>query len=180
MDIATRSDPIKRFNERAKASGWTFTCGPATGFKRPELASALALWREKAAGRTMPTRGDMTARAMKPFMPQMSILERIGSGKDARYRVRLHGSVLASYAGDTTGLFLDQVVPAPFVGSYAGVYDTVLELLAPVRLVSQFQAPKINYLCGESLVAPLSHPGMGTPLILSVTYVDAKTANSAV
>jgi hypothetical protein len=110
----------------------------------------------------------------------MSILERIGSGKDARYRVRLHGSVLASYAGDTTGLFLDQVVPAPFVGSYAGVYDTVLELLAPVRLVSQFQAPKINYLCGESLVAPLSHPGMGTPLILSVTYVDAKTADSAV
>ena len=58
MQTATRSDPMKAFNERARAAGWTFTCGPATGFDHPALSAALALWREKAKGRTMPSRAD--------------------------------------------------------------------------------------------------------------------------
>lgn len=179
MDLATRSDPITAFNERAKASGWTFTCGPATGFKHPQLVHALAIWRARANGRAMPSRADMTARVMKPFIRQMSILERVGAGKAARYRVRLHGSVLASYTGDKTGRFLDEVLPVATACSYAGVYDTALELLSPLRLVSRYQSPKIDYLSGESLVAPLATSGKGLPLILSVTYVQPR-GNGAV
>jgi hypothetical protein len=171
MQTATRADPLRAFNERAKASGWTFVCGPATGFDHPALAAALALWREKARGRAMPSRADMTARVMKPYLPHMSLLERVGSGKSARYRVRLHGTALASYAGDKTGQFLEDVVPQHLVGSYSSVYDTVLALLEPVRLVRDFQAPEIDYLAGESLIAPLALPSGGTPLILSITYV---------
>jgi hypothetical protein len=175
MQTATRVDPLKAFNERAKASGWTFTCGPARGFDHPALAAALALWREKAKGRTMPARADMTARSMKAYLPHMSLLERIGSGKSARYRVRLHGTVLTSYAGDKTGQFLDEIVPPHLVGSYSSVYDTVLELLEPVRLVRDYQAPEIDYLAGESLIAPLAAAHGTTPLILSITYVAART-----
>lgn len=176
MQTATRSDPMKAFNERAKAAGWTFTCGPATGFDHPALAAALALWREKAKGRTMPARADMTARAMKKYMPHMSLLERVGTGKSARYRVRLHGTALASYAGDKTGQYLEDILPRHLVGSYASVYDTVLELLEPVRLVRDFQAPEIDYLAGESLIAPLASASGGTPLILSITFVTPRSA----
>lgn len=178
MQTATRSDPLKAFNERAKALGWTFTCGPARGFDHPALSAALALWREKAKGRTMPARADMTARAMKPYMPHMSLIERVGTGKSARYRVRLHGTALASYAGDKTGQFLEDLLPAHLVGSYSSVYDTVLELLEPIRLVRDFQAPEIDYLAGESLIAPLSMSTSvkGTPLILSITFVAPRSA----
>ena len=178
MQAATKSDPIKAFNERAKASGWTFICGPATGFRHCELTNALALWREKAKGRTMPARADMTAREMKAYLPHMSLLERVGTGKSARYRVRLHGTMLTSYGGDKTGQFLEDFIPAHLVGSYIGVYDTVLELLTPIRLVSHFQAPKVDYLAGESLVAPLSATANMSPLILSVTYVEPRAAAS--
>ncbi len=174
MQVVIELDPIQAFNARAKAAGWTFACGAAQGFEHKELASALALWRKKAAGRAMPERSDMTARDMKPFLSHMSLIERIGSGKNRRYRVRLHGTALAGYDGDKTGLFLDEIVPAQFVGSYVGVYDAVLELLAPVRVVSQFQAPNIDYLVGESLVVPLTVTGKAAPIILSVTYAEPR------
>jgi hypothetical protein len=176
MRTVARSDPMKAFNERAKASGWTFSCGPATGFDHPSLSGALALWREKARGRTMPARSDMTARLMKPYMPHMSLLEKVATAKGARYRVRLHGTALASYAGDQTGKFLDEVIPPSLVGSYTSVYDTMLELLEPMRVVRDFQVPELDYLAGESLIAPLSAPGKPTPLILSVTYVMPRSA----
>lgn len=174
MRTAVRSDPMKAFNERAKASGWTFSCGPATGFDHPALSAALALWREKAKGRAMPARSDMTARLMKAYMPHMSILEKVTTAKGPRYRVRLHGTALASYAGDLTGKFLDEIIPPSLVGSYTSVYDTVLELLEPVRLVRDYQVPELDYLAGESLIVPLSAPGKPTPLILSITYVEPR------
>jgi hypothetical protein len=176
MRTAARSDPMKVFNEQAKASGWTFTCGPATGFDNPALSGALALWREKAKGRSMPARSDMTARLMKPYMPHMSLLEKVGTPKGPRYRVRLHGTALASYAGDKTGQFLDEIIPPDLIGSYTSVYDTVLELLEPMRVVRDFQVPELDYLAGESLIAPLSAPGKATPLILSITYVMPRSA----
>jgi hypothetical protein len=179
MQTVARPDPIKVFNERAKAAGWTFTCGPATGFEHPALNGAVALWREKAKGRAMPMRADLTARVMKAYMPHMSILERAGTGKTGRYRVRLHGTALASYAGDKTGQYLDDIVPAHLLSSYASVYDTVLELLQPLRLVRDFQAPDLDYLAGESLVAPISRPATSTPLILSITYVEPRSALTA-
>ena len=176
MHLVAKRDPIAAFNERAQSAGWTFTCGPAQGFEHQQLAGALALWRKKAAGRRMPERSDMTARDMKAFLSHMSLIERVGNSRSATYRVRLHGSTLASYGGDMTGRFLEQVVPEQFVGCYAGIYDVVLELLAPVRVTSQFQAPRVDYLDGESLVAPLSVHGKDTPLILSVTYAEPRVA----
>jgi hypothetical protein len=83
----------------------------------------------------------------------------------------LHGTALASYAGDKTGQFLDEMIPPDLIGSYTSVYDTVLERLEPMRVVRDFQVPELDYLAGESLVAPLSAPGKTTPLVLSVTYV---------
>ena len=126
----------------------------------------------------MPARADMTARDLKPYMPHMSLLERVGTGRSARYRVRLHGTMLTSYAGDKTGQFLADFIPAHLVGSYIGVYDAVLELLTPIRLVSHFQAPEVDYLAGESLVAPLSATANASPLILSVTYVEPRAPAS--
>jgi hypothetical protein len=179
MPASSSSAVLQAFNDRAKAAGWPFQCGPALGFQHAELADAASLWREKAGGRLMPGRADMTARAMKPYLTQMSLLERVVAGGRQRYRVRLHGSALARYSGDSTGKFLEDVVHPDRVDGYRSLYDTMLALAAPLRVVSHYQAPEIDYLTGESLVAPLAVPGTNTPLILSVTYARPRTETGA-
>jgi hypothetical protein len=168
--LAAHLEILNTLNARAKAAGWTFACGPAEGFEHAPLADALALWQGKAAGRAMPARADLTARAMKSFMPQMSLLERVATETGDRYRVRLHGSALARYSGDATGKWLEEVVHPDRLGGYIGIYDAVMDLRIPLRVVSRYQAPEIDYLMGESLVAPLAIPGSTNPIILSVTY----------
>ena len=165
---------MKAFNGRAQAAGWAFTCGPAGDFEHAELTGAYAVWSEKAAGRLMPARAELTARAMKPFLTHMSLLERVAVDGIQRYRIRLHGSALARYAGDSTGKFLEDAVSGARLESYVALYDMVLRLGVPVRIVSYYQAPEIDYLMGESLLAPLSVPGSATPLLLSVTYAKPR------
>lgn len=165
---------LKAFNDRAKAAGWPFQCSLAEGFERPQLAVALALWQEKAAGRAMPQRADLTARAMKPFLTQMSLLERIAVDGQPRYRLRIHGSALARYCIDGTGKFLEDIVFGERIHGYRALYDTLLEVRVPLRVVSNYQAPEIDYLTGETLLAPLSVTASDTPLILSVTYAKPR------
>ena len=161
---------LQAYNDRAKASGWPFQCVPAGNFEQAGLNQALAVWREKARGRAMPARADMTVRAMKSFLTHVSLLERVPGATGSRYRLRLHGSAQTRYDGDKTGMFLEDIIDAKRIDGYLALYDTVLALGAPLRVVSHYQAPEINYLTGESLLAPLSTPQSGTPLILSVTY----------
>jgi hypothetical protein len=175
MDAAAQREAMEAINAKARDAGWTFVLGLACDLAHPSLVAAHALWREKAAGRAMPMRSDMTARAMKPFLTNMSLLERIETERGRRFRVRLHGSTLARYSGDTTGKFLEDFVAPERVGAYLGIYDAVLQLRVPLRVVSQYQAPEIDYLVGESFVAPLGVPASATPQILSVTYARART-----
>jgi len=174
MEEAALLEALTALNERQKAAGWTFLCAPAAAFEHAPLTEMCALWREKAGGRAMPARADLTARAMKTFMPHMSLLERVEDHGRDRYRVRLHGSALARYSGDATGKWLEDVVQAERIGSYIGIYDTVLTLHAPLRVISRYQAPELDYLDGESFVAPLSVPTSATPIILSVTYAKPR------
>jgi len=172
--MAAASPVLLAFNARAKAGGWPFRCTPAGGFERPQLAAALEVWREKAAGRAMPSRADLTARVMKPFLTQMSLLERVRVDGQPRYRLRIHGSALARYCVDGTGKFLEDIVLGERIHGYRALYDTLLEVCAPLRVVSNYQAPEIDYLTGETLLAPLSVNTSDTPLILSVTYAKPR------
>jgi hypothetical protein len=174
MNAALQREVLDAINARAQDAGWSFFLAPARDFEHPSLTAVLALWRDKAAGRAMPLRSDMTARAMKPFLTNMSLLERVETSTGRHYRVRLHGSTLAGYSGDTTGKYLEDFVPPEQLGGYLGLYDTVLRLKVPLRVVSQYQAPQIDYLTGESLLAPLAVVGSTTPQILSVTYAKPR------
>ncbi|MBS0470211.1 MAG: PAS domain-containing protein [Proteobacteria bacterium] len=169
---------LQAYNETSLARGWPFRCEPAENFVRPDLNDALAIWTKAAAGRPMPARADMTARLMKAFLPNMSLIEQIATDQGARYRVRLHGSTLARYSGDSTGKFLEDVVHDGRVDGYRALYDCFIAWRAPLRVISQYQAPEIAYLVGETLLAPLSVPASAMPLILSVTYTKPRIETS--
>jgi hypothetical protein len=170
MPSAADLAAIKAFNDESKARQWPFTCFPAGDFEHQALNAAFTTWQEKAAGRPMPGRADITARAAKPFIQNMSLLERTENG---RYRLRLHGTALTRYEGDKTGLHLDQIVEGGRVDGYAALYDLVLDRLVPLKVESRYQGPDISYLTGESFAAPLSRTD-GAPLVLSVTFAKPR------
>jgi hypothetical protein len=158
------------FNAQAAARAWPFTVAPAQGFEKAELNAAAALWRGKAAGRAMPLRDDMTARVMKPFLTNMTLLE----NSQDRYRVRLHGSVLARYSGDHTGKYLEEFAHDG-LAAYVALYDLVRGTGAPLRVISQYKAPELSYLTGESFVAPLARAD--DTMVLSITYPQPRKDN---
>jgi hypothetical protein len=158
---------LAAFNARAERQGWPFACLPAKDFETPELAAVCTLWHEKAQGRLMPRRADLTARVMKRWMTHMSLIEPVG--EDGCYRVRLHGSALARYSGDATGKLLEEVIAPERLAGYAAIYDVACAARLPLRVISRYQAPEIAYLTGESFVAPLAH-GDDNIMILSITY----------
>jgi hypothetical protein len=160
---------LAAFNARAEAKGWPFSCLPAEAFEKPELAAVCTLWHDKAKDRVLPARADLSARVMKPWLTNMSLIEHLPGKSAGRYRVRLHGSALARYAGDVTGKFLEEVITPAHLAGYTAIYDLVRETRAPLRVISRYVAPEIAYLTGESFVAPVAH-GDGDILILSVTY----------
>ncbi len=163
-------DPFKAFNAKAAKSGWACTCDPTLSFERSKLAMVSTLWRDRASPSRIPARSDFDARALKPVLTNMTLLERVGSS----YRLRLHGTALTRYAGDHTGHLIEDMIPAGLADCYIAIYDLVLREARPLRVLWDYQVPQIAYLQGESFVGPLRDSDDKPNLLLSVTYTEAK------
>ncbi|HEY1710894.1 MAG TPA: PAS domain-containing protein [Rhizomicrobium sp.] len=167
-------DPFALFNAFAHERHGACFCDPELAFVRLELKAVAALWREKAGPRPMPLRDDLDARSLKPFLPNMTLIERVAA-VGHRYRLRLHGTSLTHYAGDHTGHFVEEMIPPEMAVSYTGIYDLALAEGRPLRVVWDYQVPAISYLKGESFLAPLMAKDGSANLLLSVTYAEAKS-----
>lgn len=173
MNTATLQTPA--FNDLAATEGWPAICDRGAAFERRELNEILAIWREKAAGRLMPTRKDMTARVLKPYLPHVTIYERVAaSSGNWRYRVRLMGTQFSKVMGDLTGKFIDEAVPKQFLPRWTAALDEPLNVCAPVRFLSRSDTNNMSYLVAEYFSAPLlgdsGHPNM----IFSAGYFSAE------
>ncbi|HEY2071013.1 MAG TPA: PAS domain-containing protein [Rhizomicrobium sp.] len=146
MDCAT-------FNELSEREGWEQLCDPALAFSRADFAEFLALWTEKAAGRAVPTRGDMTARALKPFLPKVALKERVECDP-SRYRWRLVGTYVAQILGERTGQFLEEGASPRAVARWTASCDLVLKTARPLRFVGRVLAK--DFLTSELLFTPLA------------------------
>jgi hypothetical protein len=162
-------------NAHAEQLGWPFRCDPSLGFARPELLALCELWRAKSAG-GIPERAALDMRALKPFLRNISILERIGPKGMWRYRFRLFGSSLAQLFGEHTGRFLDEMVAPGLLENWHACFDTTVRFGAPLRFINYYRIPNKNFLKGEILAAPLAAETDGQPLILIATYVGLQDA----
>ena len=149
-------------------------CYTALQFDHPELNALRDVWNEVAA-KHPPTRADFDARKLKPFLRNIAIIERVTSGSaPARYRIRLHGSAIAQWFGEQTGHFIDEFIPQRTLPRWTAGYDVVFAHGAPLRFISRFELPQINYLDGESFSAPLVDEAGNTNLVLSAMYTQRK------
>jgi len=163
-----------RYNEAAKAGGWSSQCDPSLTFFRPQLTDLLALWHEKAKD-GIPARSIFDARSLKPVLSNMLIVERVQDGDEQRrWRFRYFGSELVKLLGEFTNQALEDALAPEHAARWGFLYDCVVEGTAPARIVTSYQLAKIDYRDGEGLIVPLANEQGHTSLVLSATYVRPK------
>ena len=168
-------DPAWALDRKALTEGWPFRCDSTLNFERPELNELRDLWCGLAAGRTAPTRADFDARRLKPFLRNITIIERIFlEATHWRYRVRLAGSTITETIGNHTGLFLEEYVPAEAVPRWTMTYDTAIDGGQPLRLTAEFMIPRIDHLRGEAFVAPLADQDGRLTMVIGCIYFKPK------
>jgi len=158
-------------NAHAEAMGWPFRCDPSLNFTKPELAALCELWRAKAGNDGPPPRATFDMRTLKPFVRNVSLLERIGPEGARRYRFRLFGSSLVQLFGEHTGHYLDEMVSPRLLENWVACYDTVLRYGTPLRFINYYRIPNQDFLKGEIFAAPLRGDVDGQPMVLAATYV---------
>jgi len=163
------ADPVDALNLRVRAKGWTFTCERGAKFDCAKLTAACALWQSQVTPGRLPARSVFTARMMKDFLPELSIIEVVRADGANRFRHRLIGTKIVSYMGERTGLFLDEYLPQPALERTSMGYQTVVDARCALRFVTQFTLDPISYLSAEFFAAPLASDGVTIDMMISVT-----------
>jgi hypothetical protein len=159
------------FNARAESGKWSTVCDDSLNFDSPPLAGLRDIWLSVRGEREMPRREDFSARTLKQHLQNLTFVERVEENGARRYRFRLFGSGLSRYIGDSTGKFLDEVVPAQFIESWYATYDLVIGTRRPHRFVARFRAAHLEHVRAETLVAPLAGAAsVPWGLLISVIY----------
>jgi hypothetical protein len=149
-------DAVKALNQRAARENWHHVCDPSLTFSEPSYDRLLELWRNKAGDRLMPKRSEMTFRDLKDVLRHLIILERVETSP-SRYRARLIGTSLTAMAGDRTGKFLDEVLPADQVHRWVICADLILDGGQPMRFMGRVHLQGKEYLNAENLFVPLAN-----------------------
>ena len=163
-------------NAHAELLGWPFRCDLSLTFAKSELNALCELWRDKANGHGLPSRAALDMRALKPFVRNISILERIGPKGLWRYRFRLFGSSLAQLFGEHTGRYLDEMAVPESLENWLACFDTTIRFGGPLRFINYYQIPSQEFLKGEIFAAPLAAETENQPLVLIATYVGLQDA----
>ncbi len=171
MLAAKTLSAIDEFNARSAREQWHALCDERLVFDSPKLADLRNIWKTVCGDREMPKRENFTARILGRHLQNLTFVERLEENSRRRYRFRLFGSALARYIGDSTGKYLEEVVPKMFIASWFATYDLVVETRRPLRFVARFRAAHLEHVVAETLVAPLA--GESTKpwgLLVSVIY----------
>jgi hypothetical protein len=169
--LAQVSSAADDFNARAERGNWSTICDETLSFDSPKLAELREVWRTVRGTREMPRREDFTARILGKHLQRLTFVECVREDGKRRYRFRLFGSALAQYIGDSTGKYLEEVVPEMFIASWLATYDLVMDTRVPMRFLSRFRASHLDHVAAECLVAPLAGEGSEPwGLMVSVVY----------
>ena len=168
-------DPIAKFNALAGSKSWPMRFERAVGFDHPKLIELLEIWTKLAQG-GIPARAAFGARVLKPFLPNVAVVERVSAGGRWTYRFRLIGTETARLFGDQTGKTLEQALPPAFVERWSVAYDMILAARCPVRVISRFALPQVSYLDGEGIHLPLRDEAGGVTVILTTAYFKPRDA----
>lgn len=141
-------------------------------FRCAENTAAIAYWRSKCRGRSMPARSDIDPAEMRAFLPHVGLIETPdGSAARPDYRIALAGTAIEAVLGPLTGRLLQEAVPPMIARRWRSTYEIVMTEAAPIRAVSRVSFETHNFLMAELLVTPLSsEPLRIDTLFLSLAF----------
>lgn len=167
----------RALNQRAEREKWYHVCDPSLSFSDPSYGQLLDLWRDKARGRPMPARSDISPRDLKDILRHVLVLERV-SQNPSRYRFRLVGTGLTQMAGELTGKMVDEVVPPEHLSRWVGCGDLILDGGQPMRFLGRVHLKGREYLNAENLYVPLSNDaGQPTFVMGLCRYTPRRSEN---
>lgn len=141
-------------------------------FVSPILQAAFQTW-SAMAGSSIPSRHDLTARAVKDFVSNIIILERIW-GK--HYRIRLMGTRITSAIGEMQGKCLHEALRSDVARRWTLALDRVLRTLRPIRIVNRVILSNHGFLEAEILLAPLLDEGHHPTMVFSAVAFQSGIA----
>ena len=167
-------DIAAELNARSLAMGWNALCDTKLDFDRRELSQMKDVWRAQCRPGRLPSRAQFDARVLKPFLREIAILEAVPHRGRWRYMHRLVGSAIAERTGETTGKFLDEIIPEPVHEKTVAYFDAVIEHRCPLRVINDYDVEAMNHTRGEIFLMPLADDGTTPNMLLTVSYIAAK------
>jgi hypothetical protein len=146
------ADPIAQFNAQARANGWVQYCDPDNAFVMRDCEELIELWNWARGERELPARDDLPARVLKPYLPRLSIAERI-QDDPPRFKFRLVGTIMTQSLSERTGQTFDhESASSEQTGRWT--HSSVLSLA--VRKPLRFPVVLQRLTVGEMLLLPLA------------------------
>jgi len=131
----------------------------------PEQRQLFDYWSEKAAGRRMPDRADISPAHFPRLLPQVSLIE--SEGGTGKLKVRLAGTRLREiYDREITGLYLDEIDFGRTAEYWAASYERVAKSGRPAQGVVRGPRVSKEHLVQFWLKLPLSRDGKAAAMIL--------------
>jgi len=125
------------------------------------IAALRAVWSRLKGDARVPLRSAFDPEVLKPWLPNIVIVEAVGV--PVRFRVRLAGTAAVGFAGrDFTDKFLDDVIPPAHYPATIAPYIDAMASGQPIEddiLREQFIAPDGTSLPVRRLVMPCSSDG---------------------
>ena len=138
-------------------------------FRDPRLIRFRELWHDLTDGNRLPSRAALTARIMKPYLRNLSVMD-IGQPNAKRFIHRFVGSEITRYMGELTGVALDEFLPANLHPRTTLFLEAVIAARRPVRVVTRFQLRPVDFLLAEIFGAPLAADGVTPDKLITVSY----------
>ncbi|GMV61487.1 MAG: hypothetical protein AMXMBFR74_06560 [Parvibaculum sp.] len=138
--------------------------------KHPALASLLACWEEKRAGRPFPDRADIRPEEFRRMLPHVGIVEVLDGGAD--FRFRLSGAELSAITGfDRTGERFSEMKAA----SDSKLTDEVMR-----TRWSEAMRAVLLFACPLSLKTPVARIGEEEPLDMHALLLPLTTGGEEI
>lgn len=125
-------------------------------FTQPATMRGIVYWRELSGVRAMPSRRDLSPRAMRSFLPHANVVDVIhDSFHSFDYVVSLQGQHACEVLGQVAGRRLSAILSEAQAQRWRSCFDLSRSAGVPVRLVTQASTKARNWLSCEALLAPL-------------------------
>jgi hypothetical protein len=138
--------------------------------RHPKIRELYRYWLVKRGGRRAPARVDIDPVELRGLLPHISLFDVVEPGP--RLRFRLVGTAVTEIAGEATGKFIDELVPAHVYARLHEQYVDIVRNLVGRYTVADLEWQGRPYLRYHRLLLPLSDDQRSANLMLGIGFMD--------